>query len=268
MLPRIGSAALLIAAVLGALLFDSVWLYGAAAVVVAAGLFEYSLLTRALGTPAPLWLLLPLGLVLLLRDRLPPAVDLTLLLAVTTVLGLGVWVFLADWRSSLVRWALALGGSLYIGYLFSFYLALYFRHQPDPNHLGFGLIVFVFGAIWTGDTVALVVGTRFGRTRFFPRISPHKTVEGALGGLIASSLVFALFAPIVDISWPHNLLLGLLIGVFAQIGDLIESQLKRSAGVKDASQLIPGHGGVLDRIDSLIPVGAVVYYYLQVMRLP
>ncbi len=267
MLPRIGSAALLIAAVLGALILGSVWLYAAASIVVAAAIFEYARLTRALKAPVPLWLIVPLGLALLLRDQLSPRVNLTFLLAAATVVGLAGMVLVRDWQMSLLRWALAVGGSLYLGYLFSFYLSLYFLYQPDPNHLGFGYVVFVFGAIWLGDTAALLVGTRFGRHQFFPAISPKKTVEGAVAGLVATTVLFSILGPVVNIGWPHNLALGVLIGVFAQLGDLVESQLKRSAGVKDASQLIPGHGGILDRIDSLLLVGVVVYYYLQVFHL-
>jgi phosphatidate cytidylyltransferase len=92
-------------------------------------------------------------------------------------------------------------------------------------------------------------------------------VEGAVAELIASMLLFGLFSPLVNIWFPHNLILGLVIGVVAQVGDLVESQLKRSAGVKDASHLIPGHGGILDRIDSVLLVGVVVYYYLRAFNL-
>lgn len=266
MLPRIASAAVLIALVLAVLLAGSVWVYAAVAVLLGAALIEYWSLTRALKAPAPLWILFPLSLVLLVRTQLPAWADLQLILALATVGGLSAMVFLRDWRMSLLRWALAVGGSLYLGFLLSFYPALYFLHQPDPNHLGFGTVIFTLGAIWVGDTAALLVGSRYGRHPFFPRISPRKTVEGAVGGLIGSALFFALFAPIVNIGVPHNLILGLLIGSVAQVGDLVESQIKRGAGVKDASHLIPGHGGVLDRIDSMLLVGAVVYYYLQVMH--
>lgn len=256
----------MIAAVLAALILGGVWLYAAASVVLAAALLEYARLTRALLAPAPLWLLFPLSFALLLRDPLAARVDLAFIFAVATVGGLGVLVFLPNWHQGLARWALAVGGSLYLGFLLSFFLSLYFLHQPDPNHLGFGYIVFIFGAIWLGDTAALLVGTRWGRHPFFPKISPRKTVEGAVAGIVASTVLFAIFAPLVNIGLPHSIVLGLLIGVFAQVGDLVESQLKRSAGVKDASHLIPGHGGVLDRIDSILLVGVVVYYYIQVFR--
>ena len=110
-------------------------------------------------------------------------------------------------------------------------------------------------------------GLRFGRHHFFARISPKKTVEGAVAELLASTVFFAIVGLLVNISFPHNLIIGLLIGIFAQVGDLVESQIKRTAGVKDASHLIPGHGGILDRIDSLLLVGVVVYYYVTSLHL-
>jgi phosphatidate cytidylyltransferase len=264
---RIVTAAVLIAAVLAALIAGSVWVYVLAGVVLGAALIEYWQLTRAMNAPAPLWLLLPLGYALLLHERLPSWASLTFLLAAATVLGLSTQVFIRDWRLSLTRWALALGGSLYLGYLLSFYLALYFLHRPDPNHLGFGYVIAVFGAIWVGDTAAMVAGMRIGRHAFFPRISPKKTIEGAVAELLATTLFFGVAGPVLNIGFPHNVILGLLIGVFAEIGDLVESQIKRTAGVKDASHLIPGHGGVLDRIDSLLLVGVVVYYYVTFLHL-
>ena len=267
MVVRIGTAAVLIAVVLAALIAGSVWVYAAMAVVLGAALIEYWQLTRAMGTPAPLWLLFPLSYALLLRDRLPPWASVTLLLAAATVVGLTTMVVVRDWRGSLTRWALAVGGSLYLAFTLSFYLSLYFLHQPDPNHLGFGYVIAVFGAIWVGDTAAMVAGLRFGRHHFFSRISPKKTVEGAVAELLASTVFFAIVGLVLNIGFPHNIVIGLLIGIFAQVGDLVESQIKRTAGVKDASHLIPGHGGILDRIDSLLLVGVVVYYYVTSLHL-
>ena len=267
MVVRIGTAAVLIAVVLAALIAGSIWVYAAMAVVLGAALIEYWQLTRAMGTPAPLWLLFPLSYALLLRDRLPPWASVTVLLAAATVVGLTTMVVVRDWRGSLTRWALAVGGSLYLAFTLSFYLSLYFLHQPDPNHLGFGYVIAVFGAIWVGDTAAMVAGLRFGRHHFFSRISPKKTVEGAVAELLASTVFFAIVGLVLNIGFPHNIVIGLLIGIFAQVGDLVESQIKRTAGVKDASHLIPGHGGILDRIDSLLLVGVVVYYYVTSLHL-
>lgn len=267
MVVRIGTAAVLITVVLAVLILGSVWVYAAIAVILGAALIEYWNLTRAMGVPAPIWLLFPLSYALLLRERLPSWADLTFLLAAATVVGLGTLVFVRDWQASLTRWALAVGGSLYLALTLSFYLSLYFLHRPDPNHLGFGYVIFVFGAIWVGDTAAMVAGMRFGRHRFFSRISPRKTVEGAVAELLATTVFFGIFGLVLNIGFPHNVILGLLIGVFAEVGDLVESQIKRTAGVKDASHLIPGHGGVLDRIDSLLLVGVVVYYYVTFLHL-
>jgi len=129
------------------------------------------------------------------------------------------------------------------------------RRRPPPK-----LVAIV-------PTAAMVAGMRIGRHPFFPKISPRKTVEGAVAELLATSLFFGLAGPVLNIGFPHSVILGALIGIFAEIGDLVESQIKRSAGVKDASHLIPGHGGVLDRTDSLLLVGVVVYYYVTFLHL-
>src|SRR6266853_561388 len=86
----------------------------------------------------------------------------------------------------------------------SFYLSLYFLHRPDPNHLGFGYVIAVFGAIWVGDTAAMVAGLSFVRHQFFSRISPKKTVEGAIAELLASTVFFAIFGLLLNIGFPHN----------------------------------------------------------------
>jgi len=112
------------------------------------------------------------------------------------------------------------------------------------------------------DVAALLVGSRLGRHAFFSRISPKKTVEGAVAGVVAAVLTI-LFGSAVALSlpWPHAVALGILIGLSAELGDLVESQMKRIAEVKDSSHLIPGHGGVLDRLDSALFPPILVYYY-------
>src|ERR1700736_910683 len=113
MVVRIATAAVLIAVVLAVLILGSAWVYAGIAVILGAALIEYWNLTRAMAAPAPLWLLFPLSYALLLRDRLPSWADVAFLLAAATVLGLGTLVFVRDWRASLTRWALAVGGRLY-----------------------------------------------------------------------------------------------------------------------------------------------------------
>jgi len=150
-----------------------------------------------------------------------------------------------------------------------FYLAL-FLYPALPIRYDFGnetglhwtlLLLFV---IWTGDTVALAVGKTLGKSPFAPVLSPKKTKEGAMAGLlggvgIAAAVQHFLFP---DLPLNHVLVAAVLLGFFGQLGDLAESMLKRAAEIKDSSQLIPGHGGVLDRMDSLLFAYPVLYFYL------
>ena len=123
-------------------------------------------------------------------------------------------------------------------------------------------LVFVLAAVAASDTVAYFVGTRYGRHKLWPRVSPKKSSEGALGSLVGCVLVcVALGVWLGRAPWWAFALLGVLLNLFAQLGDLFESALKRSVEAKDSGNLLPGHGGVLDRIDSLLfamPVFAVV----------
>ncbi len=107
---------------------------------------------------------------------------------------------------------------------------------------------------WLSDSGAYLVGRSFGRRQLIPVVSPKKTVEGLAGGLVAAALTGALGVALfgLDVSWIYGLLLGIAIGVIGVVGDLAESILKRQAGVKDSGTLIPGHGGMLDRIDALL----------------
>ena len=143
---------------------------------------------------------------------------------------------------------------------------------------GKSLVTFLLCAVWAGDIVALYVGRSFGRHKLAPRLSPNKTWEGTIGSVAGSLLVtillIALAAQLAKhdflvLSYPgsvsHWLLLALLVNIAAQVGDLAESALKRSAGVKDSGTLLPGHGGVLDRIDALL-LAAPVLWYAQVIQ--
>jgi phosphatidate cytidylyltransferase len=118
------------------------------------------------------------------------------------------------------------------------------------------------------DAAALLVGSQLGRHPFFPTISPHKTVEGAVAGVIASVLAMLVGVSLVLGHSPiHAIALGVLVGLSAQMGDLVESQMNRIAEVKDSSHLIPGHGGVLDRLDSILFPPILVYFYVSMFHL-
>ena len=136
---------------------------------------------------------------------------------------------------------------------------------------GVWLVVLLFACVWNGDTLALLVGRRWGRHRLASRLSPHKTVEGALAGLVGSVAAAAIvkLTALAPLSWGAIISLALVMGVAGQLGDLMESLLKRCVGAKDAGGLIPGHGGVLDRIDGLLLAAPVSHFWITVvLQLP
>ena len=149
------------------------------------------------------------------------------------------------------------------------YPALPLRYEFGEK-LGLQWVLILLSVIWVGDSAALLAGKALGRTRFSPAISPKKTNEGAVAGLLASIgvalLLQRLFFPELPIK--HVGAVALLLGTVGQLGDLAESMLKRAADIKDSSDLIPGHGGVLDRIDSLLFAIPVLYLYLLKLYAP
>ena len=151
-------------------------------------------------------------------------------------------------------------GTVYIGWAFGYHLIL-LRNITDA---GRGLIFFLLVIVWLGDTAAYLFGKRFGRHKLRPTISPGKTVEGTVAGIVFGTLgglgVWSFFLKDI-LSLPHTLILGVLLGIVGQLSDLSESVIKRSAEVKDSGHLIPGHGGLLDRCDSLIFSALVLYHY-------
>ena len=159
-------------------------------------------------------------------------------------------------------WAWTIVGALYVGWMLSYWLNL--RGLEDGRN-------WVYLAMFTtfaNDTGAFFIGRARGKHKLAPAISPAKTWEGAIGGLICAILAAIVIALVLNFVSPFAfkywqiILLGFLVSLFAQLGDLVESLLKRNMGVKESGNLLPGHGGILDRFDSLIFVGAVVYYYV------
>jgi len=132
--------------------------------------------------------------------------------------------------------------------------------------LGPALLLFALVIVWVSDTVAYFVGRSIGKHAFAPLLSPKKTWEGAIGGFLGSLLVAIVFARWVNVPLPHLLGMAAAGNVAGQVGDLLESAYKRSAGVKDSGTLLPGHGGVLDRIDALILAIPAVWYYWNLVH--
>ncbi len=129
------------------------------------------------------------------------------------------------------------------------------------------IVISLFILIWFNDTMAYVVGKSVGKTKLFERVSPKKTVEGFLGGLFFSALV-SIFIAVYYINEPISrwIIIALIVSIFGTLGDLIESKFKRTSGVKDSGKIMPGHGGVLDRLDSIIFAGPFVFLFYQIVN--
>jgi phosphatidate cytidylyltransferase len=156
-------------------------------------------------------------------------------------------------------------GGLYLS-LFSFFILI--RELPVRfgyrYSVGGWLLLLIFITIWLCDTAAYFVGSSLGKRKLFPRVSPKKTWEGAIAGFITAVAFSVLIQQIVlpELKAIDAVVMGAIIGIFGQVSDLAESLLKRDAGVKDSSNLLSGHGGMLDRFDSQLLVGPIVYGYL------
>lgn len=170
-------------------------------------------------------------------------------------------------RMAVYHIAATILGVIYVAFLASHLVLL--REFPLSVNLsynyGSSFVFLAFIVTWAGDTGAYLVGSAIGRHPLIPRISEKKTREGSFGGLVfsisAAIIAKETFAPYLE--WWHAIALGLLAGIVGQLGDLFESLIKRSAAIKDASTMIPGHGGVLDRFDSLLFTSPFIYYFIK-----
>jgi len=179
------------------------------------------------------------------------------ILTTAIIITFSAGIFLKKAQNSTVNASITLLGILYIGWMFS-YLILIRELTLHGAYLFFLLI-----SIWACDTFAYLVGTYFGHIKLSPYISPNKTVEGAVAGLTVSVIAASIFSRMIGMNLVHGIILGAIIGIVGQISDLVESLIKRDAGVKDSSHIIPGHGGALDRMDSFILTAPIMYYYIS-----
>ncbi len=253
---RVLSALVGIPLVVLAVWYGGIPLLGLTGLIVILGLREMDLMLTRLGLNPSLLLAVSGGLILIggsyLYNDGYPGPTLTIILFLHLIATVALYP-----RYTLLDSAGTLMGTMYVGLLSYFYLL---RTLPD----GWIWVIFTLVGTWSCDTAAYFVGKTFGRRRIAPVLSPKKTVEGAIGGLggsILIGLLFALIYPFLPMS--KMLLLGLALGVAAEVGDLLESAFKRQAGVKDSSTLIPGHGGILDRIDSTLFTAPLVYYFIM-----
>ena len=160
-----------------------------------------------------------------------------------------------DSSQALASIAITLFGLLYIAWFFSFLIKIKFLHN------GTLLVAFLILVTKMGDVGAYFIGSAIGKHNLIPRISPHKTIEGTIGGLVFSVMsAVASKSYLPNFSYAHLIALGVLLGILAQVGDLAESLLKRDCAVKDAGRILPGLGGMLDIIDSLLFTTPIFYF--------
>lgn len=179
-------------------------------------------------------------------------------LVAATVVAALAWVVMSGGKFSFSDAAATVFGALYAGFLFGFMVLLRER--------SFAIVALVLAVTWAADSMAYFTGLAFGKHKLAPRISPGKSVEGAVGGVVGALLVGAAGGPLAGLSVGTGVLLGALAGTAGPIGDLAESGIKRWCGVKDSGTILPGHGGVLDRFDSLLFVAPCVYYLLTLIH--
>lgn len=165
-------------------------------------------------------------------------------------------IFLGRVKNVISDIAVTLLGLIYVGWFCSYLL---FVHSL-ANHGAY--LFFLVIAIWANDIAAFGVGKLFGRFKLNPVVSPKKTIEGSVAGFVVCILAALILNYFVKMDVWHAVFLGAIVGIMAQVSDLVESMIKRDVGVKDSSNLIPGHGGVLDRLDSFILTAPIMYYYL------
>jgi len=243
----------------------TVWAGGGwffAAVLLAASLagYEFSQLMRRGGyAPAPVFILAFIGMFAL--DAQFPSLHIARPgLAMILILSISWQLFQSQSSAPTVDWALTIAGGLYVGWLSAHMISL--RALPE----GLAWTSLALLATWGSDTAAYLIGSAIGRHKLWPRLSPGKTWEGIgggiVGGLLIGGVVGSLAMQWVGAIGPvHGLLVGFLASAVGPLGDLAISMMKRQVHVKDSGHIIPGHGGFLDRTDSLLFVVTITYYY-------
>lgn len=270
---RLLTTAVLLPVFVAALLIGGIVFLGAVVVIVVVAATEFYGLAAGKPYRARTWpgLLLAAGFPLAFYWA-PGDAQPAVALAAAGVIGVGAAQMLdGSENETIASVGFTLLGAIYVGLLLGHMVLV--RELPRlvfgaPARFGAALLAVPLVLTWINDTAAYFAGHRWGRRRLLPRVSPGKTVEGALAGLVATLVAAVLVCAAVDRLAPvfglgHALAIGLLVGVMGPCGDLVESAFKRDAGVKDVSRLVPGHGGFLDRFDSMLFTVPLYYYYVR-----
>lgn len=256
---RVISAVVAIPIILAAIWFGDPWLSIVVALFVLLGAFEFYRLGNSAGWQPFTIIGIILALLFILDTHSDNAKTTPLLITGAVLIPLARIIWQYDGQKAFINWTWTVAGIFYVGWMMSHFVLL--RDLDD----GRDWVIIALFSTFASDTSAYFTGRAFGKHKMAPAISPGKTWEGAIGGLLGAAIatvVLAIITGIDDFGYAKIIPLGFLISIFAQLGDLTESALKRNASAKDAGSLIPGHGGVLDRLDSLIFTVVLVYYYV------
>ena len=228
-------------------------------------LVEFSQLSRSIGSKSHRAILLSSGLLFCLSAQLHFSVELAFAFALFVAFADGILRGQCD--GTFLSITSTLTGGIYVGWAFGYHLLLLRQINDAVGHpVGGNLIFFLLVILWCGDIAAYLIGSKLGKHRLSPGISPNKTIEGAAAGLFFGTiggLVLWFFSLQGTLEIVHTVILGVLLSITSQISDLSESAIKRNAHVKDSGSIIPGHGGLLDRCDGLVFSAPVLYYYFQ-----
>ena len=257
--------------------FGGWWAFVATAIVVVISCLEFHAMLLHIGQRPLIWISLGLSIVFLISAMLPQQHLLILEIGIGASILLSFPLFF--WRENLdgalVDWALTLAIAFYIGWPMSLLLLLR-QYEPAVLYPASGgwlylpreiwWLMTMFLGVWLFDGAAFFTGRYFGRHKLAPLISPGKTWEGVIGGLVAC-MIACLVTTVVPLGvpWYLAILLAVLLGGAATLGDLSESLIKRQTHVKDSGQIMPGHGGMLDRLDSILFAIIVVYIFAQLI---
>jgi phosphatidate cytidylyltransferase len=252
---RVVSGVILIPILVGLVILGEPWYTAAVMLAVALGLVEVGVILRSAGYRPIVPIMIVLGLFFPLDASGVMGELASGALACGAAVTLLIVMLRPTYEGALLDWALTLAPPLYIGGLLQYFIPL--RASPD----GIYWPLCVLGFSWTCDTAAYAVGRIAGRTKLAPRVSPTKTREGAAAGIFMTIVVAAIVALVTNRSIDHVVGFGAVVAIATVLGDLMESFLKRQCGAKDSGVLIPGHGGILDRMDSLLLSAAAAYGY-------
>ncbi|MCX6007251.1 MAG: phosphatidate cytidylyltransferase [Chloroflexi bacterium] len=226
--------------------------------VAAIAAFEYYRIVKSEHIQPLTYFGIVFSVLLVVNAHSPYSFTLPLILVLATLVPLIWMIFKRNKDNSFINWGWTLTGLLYTGWLQSFYISIRAMDQ------GMGWVFLVLSCTAMCDVFAYVVGSAIGKHALASSVSPGKTWEGSAGGL-AASIIFAVIVSVcfrLPLNYWQMITAGIIIGVISQLGDLVESLLKRNMKAKDAGSLLPGHGGMLDRIDSHLLIAPVAYYLI------